>query len=310
MTSTLKNASRPGFLRYGDCNSPAMPEESSFPMKSRYVYLSGTGRSGTSVLGRALGCHSKAVYFNEPKFMTCVCGIRYLIEDRCNLDEFSKFMLYKYAAHIKKAMDIQPDTIMDLIHLVLIKSGSNQDFCRKLLAGLRRILKEKYKDKILIEKQPHLDEIGNILAEWFPRSRFIHIFRDPRDVFASVRTKDWGPDNSPEFIQWYKKRITSSLAAHRVIADERLAVISIETLVNEPRSTLKGLFDFLKIEDETREIEKSSKKIKTPEFANLGRWRSDLAPAEARAVTKHCMPLYDRLRQSEEAWLRGSGVPA
>lgn len=82
-----------------------------------------------------------------------------------------------------------------------------------------------------------------LLADLFPRARFVHIIRDARDCCLSSAAT-WG-DSPLRTAQRWTDRLRACRAAGRTLGPERYHELRYEDLVADVRGTLGGVFDFL-----------------------------------------------------------------
>ena len=131
----------------------------------------------------------------------------------------------------------------------------------------------------------------NLLIKYFPKSIFIHIFRDGRDAYCSAH-KNRIPHgkNIKEYAKYWKKCINSRLKRgnNPLIFD-----VKYEKLVSEPERVIRKLMKFLdipylkkqinplnysKTKESEREIHKNLvKKINT---SSVNRWKKELTKKE------------------------------
>jgi hypothetical protein len=112
------------------------------------------------------------------------------------------------------------------------------------------------------------------LLNLFPDMRFIHIYRDPRDVAASHLRFKWGGDEIRAvairleniYKRWFE--IRSNLPSDSYME------ISLEELVRSPEKLLRGVCDFIGIEYE------SSLKSSLIRPTNIGRWKREIPPED------------------------------
>ena len=95
----------------------------------------------------------------------------------------------------------------------------------------------------------YLDDLSNL----YPGARFIHVFRDGRDVAASNLSLRWGPNTVRQAARRWKALFTEG---KRIVETQRLecALVRYEELVQSPRPVLKRLFDFLGLDAELDRI--------------------------------------------------------
>ena len=108
---------------------------------------------------------------------------------------------------------------------------------------LRRAGKVRWGDKT-----PGYIKIAQPLAAMFPDARFIHIFRDGRDVAKSFQAVGWfGPWLHANTRQWTEAIDWNSRLSRSEIAG-RIFQLRYEDLVLEPEATLRKVCAFLEEE--------------------------------------------------------------
>lgn len=128
------------------------------PEVRKPVFITGLGRSGTTILGILLSLHREVGYLNEPKALWHVIDARQDINGNYSND-FARFRL--------DAGDATPE----------IKQRAQRLFARYLaLTGARRVV-DKYPELIF--------RVSYVLA-LFPDAKFIFITRSGADVVPSV----------------------------------------------------------------------------------------------------------------------------
>lgn len=115
--------------------------------------------------------------------------------------------------------------------------------------------------KYWIEKTSSTEIYANEVFQWFPKAKFVHIIRDPRDNWASLKS---GWDQRYKNFSDSKERLIQSLIERgklgmefakyneKIFGKEKYKVLKFEDLTNEPEKTTKDLCNFLQIKfDET-----------------------------------------------------------
>jgi hypothetical protein len=140
--------------------------------------------------------------------------------------------------------------------------------------------KDQKAEKYWAETTPMNISYSHRLIKLFPEAKFIVIRRDPRDVIASLLTKDWGPNTPLEGIEWIESRLRADNDALKAIDPNRVLVINLEDLVtNSPNETYSKLLDFLELQDEPAMRKFHTTKM-TTENASLGRWKNEINTQE------------------------------
>lgn len=125
--------------------------------------------------------------------------------------------------------------------------------------------------------------VGELLR-LFPTMKFIHIYRDPRDVLASYSTKIWGGDRfdiisrrlAGIYRRWFMIRET--------LPKECFVEIALESLSEDPLGILIrtcGLLD-LPFEEAMLGIPLNK--------TNSGRWKTDIPAGEMASAIQHLEP--------------------
>jgi hypothetical protein len=104
--------------------------------------------------------------------------------------------------------------------------------------------------------------------------------RDPRDVIASLLTKNWGPNSALEGINWIEIRLRADHESIKHIPAGQLLAINLEDLTSlNPDETFKKILNFLEIEDE-QAIRAFHKEKMSGDLASIGRWKSQINTPE------------------------------
>jgi hypothetical protein len=145
-----------------------------------------------------------------------------------------------------------------------------------------------------------------LLAELFPRARFVHIIRDPRDCCLSTE-RTWG-DSPLRTAQHWADRIRACRAAGRGLGAGRYHELRYEDLVSDVRGELERVFAFLGVPTPPD----AGRLLRVPE--NLGdargearvvaenrqKWKRLMAPALRRRVERVTGDLIDELGYERE----------
>jgi hypothetical protein len=107
--------------------------------------------------------------------------------------------------------------------------------------------------KLWINKTPSYVFYLKELIQVFPNLKFIHCIRDGRDVACSVVTRPWGPKSYQDAAKWWKFSILNARECGRQYPAAYYEV-KYEDLLTNTELTLKRLFSFLHVEDESSSL--------------------------------------------------------
>jgi hypothetical protein len=285
------------------------------------IFIGGTGRSGTTVLGDLLNEHSLVRTSNptEIKFLANRGGFLDVIFGSMNsqLENREKISIFHYRTYRQRAQkDLQQrrerfDEFVNKIwekwweidapapHGPGLHAGIDKQDLQKLLANYSKnikrnpiqqarkfmesfinLQKDQKAEKYWAETTPMNISYSHRLIKLFPEAKFIVIRRDPRDVIASLLTKDWGPNTPLEGIEWIESRLRADNDALKAIDPKQVLVIHLEDLVtNSPNETYSKLLDFLELQDEPAMRKFHTTKM-TTENASSGRWKNEINTPE------------------------------
>lgn len=285
------------------------------------VFVGGTGRSGTTVMGDLLGKHPEIRTSTpiEIKFLSNRSGLLDVVFGREDLlnkkkDSVSIFHFRTYRKRRKREKEKQAIILAEFEEQVWNKwwdidappphgrgliSGISRPNLEKLMAALRRDLRinriwaarrfmkrfialqyEAGSEKYWVETTPMNIPTADKLLKLFPSALFITMVRDPRDVIASLLTKNWGPTTPMEGLTWIEKRLTDGHTALKAVPATQKITIALEDLaINNREETYRRLTNFLGITD-SPEMRKFFEEVLTPENATSGRWKREISSPE------------------------------
>ncbi len=289
------------------------------------VFVGGTGRSGTTVMGDLLGKHPEIRTSTpiEIKFLSNRSGLLDVVFGRDDLpnkkkDSVSIFHFRTYRKRRKREKEKQAIILAEFEEQVWNKwwdidappphgrgliSGISRPILEKLMSDLRRDLRinriwaarrfmkrfialqyEAGSEKYWVETTPMNIPTADKLLKLFPSALFITMVRDPRDVIASLLTKNWGPTTPMEGLTWIEKRLTDGHTALKAVPAKQKITIALEDLaINNREETYRKLTNFLGISD-APQMRKFFEEELTPENATSGRWKKEISSPEFDAA--------------------------
>lgn len=165
-----------------------------------------------------------------------------------------------------------------------------------------------------VEKTSSSDIYASYIFKWFPDAKFIHLVRDPRDNFASLKS-GWKEkysersDNIRFLLQSMIERgkLTSELAKFNLerYGPESYMVLKFEDLTSNPERVMNVIADFLGIEFHQSLLRPSvcetswdgnnfdGLKFKKPSTINVNRWRERIEEEEAMLIEYYFRDIMD-----------------
>ncbi len=112
----------------------------------------------------------------------------------------------------------------------------------------------------------------------FPNSKFVHVYRDPRDVIASFTNQLWMPSDIYQAVKIYKDLITEILKQTENF--DNCHELCFEDLVNNSELEIKQLCNYLELEVTQSMLDFDLNK------SNIGRYKVDFNEQEIETLNK------------------------
>ena len=204
-------------------------------MESAPIFVTGYRRSGTTLLGNVIDRHPAIAVFVESFFIP-----------RYYYTQTMFWPLRREANFLRLARSITGEEPARQNHLTLDEGQVRSIQERTLPALVDALLtewargrgKERWADKSpgYITKMP-------VLARMFPDARFIHIIRDGRDVWLSLKNLRWEKDVVKVAGDWARSVVFARSWASRL--GDRYLEVRYERLVAHPEEEARRITDFL-----------------------------------------------------------------
>src|SRR5919198_2385386 len=222
------------------------------------LFVGGTGRSGTHVLAKLLGKHSKmALVPVEVRFHTDATGFPGLLSGEVTKEQFLRRLrgfwwrgfqtrrmrgLYRFVpeerfeqavARFERAFDDDPE-------------GA----CHELFLDLLSVRRERAQAPTLVEQSCDTIAQGATLSRLFGEAKFIHVVRDGRDASASRVSQTHGlvhPRTRRQGLDWWEERLRTMDAGARAIPSDRLLTVSLDEFLLLGRRALRPFCRFVRI---------------------------------------------------------------
>ncbi len=206
-------------------------------MSYRPVFIGGCDRSGTTMLGDILGASAKAFATPESQWIHQLAPRQHLgilktqgalLDWLCGEFRFAVWGL---------------DRARDLEDLGLPLDDTRACVEAILRRYLERNLPEKSAVPVWVDHTPDNMRYYATLRRLFPDARFIHIVRDGRAVYQSVRSLNWGPNNAYIGTRFWASRLEQSLQVE-IAEGERCLRVRYEDILRQPAVEIERICAF------------------------------------------------------------------
>jgi Sulfotransferase family len=250
------------------------------------IFVGGTGRSGTTVVGRLLGRQrDHTVIPVEARFHCSPDGLPSVLRGRQTPEEFAQRVLTEWfhppggAARLATFVERAPLEAA-LARFLARAPEDTPAAARELIEGLFGDYARSQGRRGWVEMTPINAMWGApYLAAIFPRLRFVNVVRDGRDVAGSLIRVGWATD-ARAALAWWEERM---LRGHRQLAllpARSLLTVRFERLLVEDREGgLAELLSFMGWEEDPLMRRFFTRRMPASE-AHVGRWRSDFSGRE------------------------------
>lgn len=226
--------------RTNDCSSlhlSSAADLQSLPLLPHF-FIVGAQRSGTTLLRLILNKHPDIGIPEESSFLFPYLKRKVLMDDR-PVSYKRKLTFFEYVLNdpqfAKWNIRIDPVEMLKKPEATL----------RELIGFLYSSFCEKHGKTICGDKSPKFIRKLNTIRECYPESKFIHIVRDGRDTYLSLRRKEYALSRSTAVaaVEWR----TKVLLANRFLSrcPQRTITIRYEDLISDPPAVINKVCDFL-----------------------------------------------------------------
>jgi hypothetical protein len=281
-----------------------------------FLFVVGVGRSGTSLLQSMLAAHGDYAFPPETGFVRRFIASR-LMEKTYRRGRWAavQYLLESDERVVNTGVDARQ----------VVSAASSEDGFSAFAvyqAFLNEVRKNQGRPRVG-DKEPRAIESLRLLGRHFPRSRVIHVIRDPRDVLVSKKKAQWSRTGHP-----LRHMVVGSLQFRMGVTDgprafgQRYMELRYEDLLDSPIEVLANVCKFLEVPFRpemlqfdaaarslvsAREMQWKKETLGPLLRHNRGKWATELDAKEAmltemicRECMEHCR--YPRADETDMAW--------
>ncbi len=165
--------------------------------------------------------------------------------------------------------------------LYICEWKSKQELAEIFKKYLRLMIEDylfKHNKKYLILDETWAMFFANEILDIIPNAKFIHIYRNPKDVIASFTKQKWCPTDVEETAIWYKSMMKRIDIVKNDLNKNNYCEIELEKLIGNPRKELNKISKFIgtKFENQMLDIDLSK--------GNINRWKTDFTKEEVKII--------------------------
>lgn len=280
------------------------------PEPPRFVFVGGTGRSGTHVVAKLINRHSayKKVP-NEVRFHANPKGFPDLLSGRTSVEEFLAELRgpwwkgYERLRRTHRGLHRYVPEARFETAVAAFETAFERDpdqACRQLYIDLLWPLAVEEGALGLVEQSCDTVAAAPTLLRLFPEARFIHAVRDGRDAAASrVNQARWltAPRTMRQGLRWWERRLRRIDEGLKAIPYDRFIVVNLDELSEFRRRRIyRRLRRFLALENEPAMRRFWRNRI-TPGLAKRGRWRDRATDRRQRRIEGAYSETLERLER-------------
>lgn len=284
------------------------------------IFICGHRRSGTTLLTCLLENHPEfLVYPPDSGFFYAYYPIyedpKY--SDRERIEQIVNFCIKNLDDFLKESF---PESVRQEINFPL--DAFRNEFCnlakktkckpKDLLMSLILAYKNQYgypdNPKFWVEKTTSSEIYAAEALKWFPRAKFIHVLRDPRDNWASLKSgwdKRFKYHNDSldrlmhSMIERGKFGFELSIKNQNRFGKDKYKIIKYEDLVEKTISVMTDISEFIGVSFSDNILTPTicgeswhgnnygDTKFKGPSSLNVNRWRERITDQEAMLIEYH-----------------------
>lgn len=301
----------------GESTATSMVERARNIVDQSPIFIVGTPRSGTTLMGKILDRHPDISVAGETHFFIEVMPGGFKHGSHVSIDD-----IYSAAAKIYKNLGVHRfyrsqrriEASFSVDDLIDLAQELGSDY-RGLYQAFASLVSVTLGGKRLVDDTPrHIFNIDTII-QMFPDAKFVGMLRDPRAFLASYKNlwKITGKQEERRIRSLYHPLLSSvywrsanSILFKYAASNKNLHIVRYKNLVTNPEREVQGVVRFLGQEyDGTMlEVENSNSSFgeeRTGIFTtSLTKWREELEPHEIWIAQRVNKSMLERMELSPE----------
>ena len=270
---------------------------------TKWIFIGGAARSGTSLLQAIFNQHSKCV---SPPESHLLPNYAYAPVSKITKGLYDFGSLKKTLSEDAKVQRLNIKAEEVLSHL---KPGLS---AVELFITYMNIYAQQREKNIIVEGTPQNVWFSRRIFEQFPGSYLLHILRDPRDVVMSTMKAGYTKKFDVSIIsvaEHYKLQYDSGVNIAKELFGKKYVQVFYEDLVTNPKEEIQKMCDGLGLNFEPTMLEfyKSSSQVAASEESwkanlnnnfmanNFGKWKTEMKEEDILMVEHVCKQFFDEL---------------
>lgn len=286
-------------------------------------FIVGTGRCGTTLLQAMLSSHPRIFIPPETWFFCSFDPARIATDPIADDTALEGYLATLFASHQWEELEIDAGEFA-----ASVRAGERTG--RAIFLEIMARWAERTGKPRAGEKTPHHMKNTAAILRRFPEAKFIHIYRDPRDVALSMLQNHWRPMRVERFARTWAKAMDRHEGLGAELGPDVYTSVRFETLLDQPESELQRLSMFLVEHFDPamlaydrrpergyadREQGWKDMTLRPLDASRVGRYRRGLTPRQIRSVERTVgerLEKYGYTRDAEVgdrlAWRLGDAV--
>lgn len=243
----------------------------------KIIFILGHGRSGTTLLNKALSAHPEIFFINNEFNDLPFFYFNQKLYDKYQENKFSEMAkdFYNHPTIHANTVNINANSFRELINMIFDSYRKNNN-----------------KEYVGVKISNNIEQNVNMIKEEFLDAYCIHILRDTRDVCVSLRKTPFGAKSAFYASVSWKNAVNNIMCLKDYV--KYYKEIRYEYLIKEPEKELKKLCVFLGINflnkmlefNKTVDDPKSYHKLLKRSFVrnNYDKWQKELTRKDLRLI--------------------------